>query len=879
MSGGFLTWDEATLDATRWQGIEYLSFQQGDPHHLPNPLPTIVTVHLARPASGILVNHVVVEGGESLTDLANTVSVSNGSELITVSFPGRGDYSPYSIRLLSGGNDPLHPFFDSASFSFYIDCPAGDCRPLTVLPEKPSRPRPAVDLATKDYRGFVQMLGDWVAGSNPAVTDLSPASFERMLLELLAHHADHLSYYQDRVFNEAFVATARERHALRQHGVLLGYRLDDGEAARTVLSFAVGQSGVLPAGVAVELAGAPGETALVYVTETQMRLDPGHNAGMMQPAAWPGAASAEIPVGATEVLLLGHGLGLAAGQRLAFSFARATQLVTLTGVDELSLAGWSALPTDPPTVTPANVTRIRWLEPLTAALAPWRGKLTISGNLVDAVHGAPRRAVVSHNPPSGMIAIELSRRNTIVAPRLLADGSLTWHLRALALPEAPIVFERGSNGTSVPALTVTVAGELWSREAHLWASRSYDHHYVAESDQTGQLWLQFGDDVHGRAIPISVAAAGGDGKVRAAMNGRVAAVLVKLGEKVVAGQPVMTLEAMTTEHVHTASVAGTVSAIDVAEGDQVTTGKIIVEIEGYYRDPYTYKALVDIDLAYRLGATGAGNCAGETLNRVMPAEAGSPLRDALNGLGVTSVTNVIPGSGGRAPESEDKARFAIPDSLHHGALQRAVTLADYAEAAAMVPGVERAAARALDGVFNTVLILVDPKGQGDLDPALAAAVYDHIDRLRMAGREHIVRAPDYVPLRVELAICVEPGQLRHAVRDLVLAALRPGDSDRPGWFHPDRLEFGKDLILGDLLAFVQAIPGVRSVKAFAFRALRNPSAVQVVDRIVVAPTEVARLDGDDNRPENGVLKVSVVGLDLADESAFDLGGPAPEAAS
>ena len=41
----------------------------------------------------------------------------------------------------------------------------------------------------------------------------------------------------------------------------------------------------------------------------------------------------------------------------------------------------------------------------------------------------------------------------------------------------------------------------------------------------------------------------------------------------------MTLEAMKMEHVHTAGVAGTVSAIGVAEGEQVTTGKIVVEIE------------------------------------------------------------------------------------------------------------------------------------------------------------------------------------------------------------------------------------------------------------------------------------------------------------
>ncbi|WP_426531253.1 acetyl/propionyl/methylcrotonyl-CoA carboxylase subunit alpha [Bradyrhizobium sp. McL0615] len=80
------------------------------------------------------------------------------------------------------------------------------------------------------------------------------------------------------------------------------------------------------------------------------------------------------------------------------------------------------------------------------------------------------------------------------------------------------------------------------------------------------------------AAPVSATASGGDGKVRAAMNGRVVALLVKAGEQVAAGQPVMTLEAMKMEHVHTAGVAGTVSAIDVAEGEQVTTGRIVVEI-------------------------------------------------------------------------------------------------------------------------------------------------------------------------------------------------------------------------------------------------------------------------------------------------------------
>jgi geranyl-CoA carboxylase alpha subunit len=80
------------------------------------------------------------------------------------------------------------------------------------------------------------------------------------------------------------------------------------------------------------------------------------------------------------------------------------------------------------------------------------------------------------------------------------------------------------------------------------------------------------------AAPASAATTAGDGKVRAAMNGRVVAVLVKPGDRVTAGQPVMTLEAMKMEHVHTAGIAGVVAAIDVAEGEQVTTGKVVVEI-------------------------------------------------------------------------------------------------------------------------------------------------------------------------------------------------------------------------------------------------------------------------------------------------------------
>ncbi len=72
---------------------------------------------------------------------------------------------------------------------------------------------------------------------------------------------------------------------------------------------------------------------------------------------------------------------------------------------------------------------------------------------------------------------------------------------------------------------------------------------------------------------------GGDGKVRASMNGRVVAVLVAVGERVQAKQPLVTLEAMKMEHVHAAPLAGTVVALHVVTGEQVQASRVVVEIE------------------------------------------------------------------------------------------------------------------------------------------------------------------------------------------------------------------------------------------------------------------------------------------------------------
>jgi geranyl-CoA carboxylase alpha subunit len=98
-----------------------------------------------------------------------------------------------------------------------------------------------------------------------------------------------------------------------------------------------------------------------------------------------------------------------------------------------------------------------------------------------------------------------------------------------------------------------------------------------------QLWLRYAGrarevEDRTRAAAARREAGGSDGRVRASMNGRVVAVLAAAGERVAAGQPLVTLEAMKMEHVHAAPAAGVVLAIHVSVGDQVQAQRVVVEL-------------------------------------------------------------------------------------------------------------------------------------------------------------------------------------------------------------------------------------------------------------------------------------------------------------
>ncbi|QFG36304.1 baseplate J-like protein [Paracoccus pantotrophus] len=805
-AGAFgLQWGEAEI-GPGWQGIAALSFSEPPPPGFAVAL----SVRLAKPAAGLAPQDIAVTapGGQPLE--AEVMPVADGDVEITIRFAQQGPRGQTRVRLLSGGDDPLDPFFAEAGFDFFVACPAGDCREPAAPPPPPGV-QPAIDLATKDFTGFLAVMQSWAAATDPNWAGTNPASTEAMLVELLAHHAEMLSLHQDRVAQEAFVDTARERLSLSRHAAALGLALDEGGSALAVVAVDLppGRAGFLPAGTRFVREEGMGRITATFTSQAPAMLDAAWNAGLQRDAdrgllrlaAWPGAPDAILPAGARELLLWGGGARLLPGQRIALVQGRAAHVTRIAALSEISQPGWAADPSDPAHTLPRELTRLELAEPLPLPFRPWSdpegAPLLITANLVEAIHGDPASAA---NEEGAAMGLGAGRQDIVTATDLLT-GAVT--IRALRTPQPQVL----TDGDGRPSVRLHVGAEAWDWQPTLMNSAGFDRHFTTETEEDGAVWLMFGDGNRGRALPLPPGS----------------------GPRALANQP----------------------------------------------------AHQRIRLDWRQGDAEAGNLGAFALTGTRPPGGGDAGAAAdFAALAPVAATNLLPATGGRARVSTAVARDLIPESIRNPARARCVTAEDYARAAEDIPGVARAAAKPLGGVFNTIMVLCAPD-QGDrLDAATAAAVQAHLDALRMAGREHVLGAPDYVALDLHLVVCPRAGAGAAAIRRALREALAPGSAARPGFFHPARRGFGDSILLSELLAAAARVPGVGAVKAATFRPLRRAGAPAVSAVIELGPTEIAQFSGDEARPERGRLTVTVMGTDTPPPGqGFVVAGPAPEPAS
>jgi 3-methylcrotonyl-CoA carboxylase alpha subunit len=134
------------------------------------------------------------------------------------------------------------------------------------------------------------------------------------------------------------------------------------------------------------------------------------------------------------------------------------------------------------------------------------------------------------------------------------------------------------NGSKSRRVTLAVDGKVHSTELpDNWRMRSIVAEPVAGGVAVNDSGLSFLAALP-RVGPTSGAAAG-DGALLAPMPGRITAVDVAEGAQVTKGQRLVTLEAMKMEHALTAPFDGTVAELPVAAGGQVTEGTLLVRVE------------------------------------------------------------------------------------------------------------------------------------------------------------------------------------------------------------------------------------------------------------------------------------------------------------
>jgi hypothetical protein len=258
---------------------------------------------------------------------------------------------------------------------------------------------------------------------------------------------------------------------------------------------------------------------------------------------------------------------------------------------------------------------------------------------------------------------------------------------------------------------------------------------------------------------------------------------------------------------------------------------------------------------YRIGNGIAGNVGAEAISRLV-------LRNLkLDGITIT-VRNPLPTSGGIDAETIANAQLLAPRAFRK-VLKRAIVAQDYETLAEQNPKVQNASAELVwTGSWYEADVAIDPLGTETLSGALLKQIRWSLEDYRRMGHDLEVTPARYVPIDLELLVCVLPDYQRaHVVKALLdLFSNRRLPGGKLGFFHPDNLTFGEPICVSKIVAAAQAVVGVECVTVTALHRLFEAPNHELSDgELPLAVDEIAQLDNDPNFPEHGVLKITARG--------------------
>lgn len=143
-----------------------------------------------------------------------------------------------------------------------------------------------IDYTTKDYEGYKQDMLERIPQKLPEWTDRSDNDAGIVILELLAHQLENISYYNDRVANEVFLSTATQRRSVMNHCKLIGYEMAWHKSARYYQVFEIEpqpEDTVIPAGFQIGTMSSDVEEPVIFETLEDLII-PAGNTGLEKDA-------------------------------------------------------------------------------------------------------------------------------------------------------------------------------------------------------------------------------------------------------------------------------------------------------------------------------------------------------------------------------------------------------------------------------------------------------------------------------------------------------------------------------------------------------------------------------------------------------------------
>ncbi len=855
-------------DETRRPDVRASGFNGLDYLEVSDDQRKLTMFFLGKAPKGLKKENVQLTGGRRVRDVRVTaveIIPSRDPELddqMIVKVDKPGDYSTYTLCLVAldendRPTDEPFPGFDpryfSLDFSFKAGCASDlDCKTPEVCPPEP-RPAPEINYLAKDYASFRQLLFDRLALLLPEWKERHVPDFGVALVELMAYTGDYLSYYQDAVATEAYLNTARQRISVRRHARLVDYRLHEGCNARAWVCIHTDADRELGPQDFYLITGKDLPVEGNLLTPDDLRNIPLSRYEVFEPLVENPAQNIKLYAAHNRISFYTWGDG---GD---CCLPKGTTTATLKDA-------WQPPPIPDPDVRQKAPSPAQDSAP-ERALRLQPGDILIFEEVLGPKTGNPADADPKHRH-----AVRLTRTTPDVDP--LYDQpvlDIEW-AEEDALP-FPLCLSATSNPPNCqPLEDVSIAcGNVIL----------VDHGRPLPDEDLGCVPLDHTEEhCPDPCHPAEITLIPGPFRPRLTEPG------LTFSQPLTPLAPASSLlrqdprEALPWVRLLNSAEPPCIPQPDTDEPifpptrwvpkyDLLASGPddyhFVVEIDD---ERYAHLRFGDGELGrqptaqtrftatYRVGNGPSGNVGAETITHFV-------LDNLLSGVELKA-RNPLPAQGGTAPEPVAQAKLFAPDAFRQR-LERAIIPEDYAAIVLrdFPVQVQRAAATLRwTGSWYEVLVAVDPFGHEPADPALLADITGHLYRYRRMGHDLSVQPARYVPLDIELLVCVQPGTLRGHVKAALLDVFsnRRQREGRPGFFHPDTLTFGEGVYLSQLVAAAQAVSGVESVKVTRLtRLFEGPNGEIENGVLPLGPLEVAQCDNDPGFPEHGKITFDMRG--------------------